>query len=70
MTITTCLLYALLLQELISGWGYNGSFTGDIRTAVCHIKHRYPDAPLLLAAYSLGANIMVSDQWYTCATTT
>ena len=38
---------------------YSAGFTGDIRTAVEHIRERYPNAPLCGIGYSLGANVLV-----------
>eukprot|EP00903_Cladosiphon_okamuranus_P020035 g18403.t1 len=45
--------------RLTSGWAYNGSYTGDVRMAVSHIRERYPDAPIFAIGYSLGANLLV-----------
>eukprot|EP00611_Tribonema_gayanum_P023700 TRINITY_DN5047_c0_g2_i1.p3 TRINITY_DN5047_c0_g2~~TRINITY_DN5047_c0_g2_i1.p3 ORF type:complete len:276 (+),score=67.55 TRINITY_DN5047_c0_g2_i1:2683-3510(+) len=45
--------------ELSSPWGYNGAFTGDIRLAINNLHHRFPGAPVMAAAYSLGANLLV-----------
>ncbi|CAM9658270.1 unnamed protein product, partial [Choristocarpus tenellus] len=44
---------------LSSGWTYNGAFTGDVRLAVSHIRHRYPMSPVFAVGYSLGANLLV-----------
>lgn len=45
--------------RLTSGWSYSGAFTGDVRLAVSHIRHRYPEAPIYAVGYSLGANLLV-----------
>jgi predicted alpha/beta-fold hydrolase len=37
---------------------FNCGYTGDLRAVVCHIKDRYPRAPLIAGAFSLGANIL------------
>lgn len=36
---------------------YNAGATDDVRAAVAHLHARYPHAPLLLAGFSLGANV-------------
>eukprot|EP00276_Gloeochaete_wittrockiana_P009635 CAMPEP_0184644368 /NCGR_PEP_ID=MMETSP0308-20130426/1092_1 /TAXON_ID=38269 /ORGANISM="Gloeochaete witrockiana, Strain SAG 46.84" /LENGTH=369 /DNA_ID=CAMNT_0027072853 /DNA_START=1468 /DNA_END=2577 /DNA_ORIENTATION=- len=38
---------------------YSASFTGDIRTAIIHIHHRFPQASLTAVGWSLGANILL-----------
>ncbi|CAM9351489.1 unnamed protein product [Sphacelaria rigidula] len=45
--------------RLTSGWTYNGSYTGDVRMAVCNIRRRYPAAPIFAVGFSLGANLLV-----------
>ena len=36
---------------------YNAGSTDDVRAAIAHLHARYPRAPLLLAGFSLGANV-------------
>ncbi|CAM9223846.1 unnamed protein product [Discosporangium mesarthrocarpum] len=45
--------------RLSSGWSYNASFTGDVRLAISHIRHRHPESPIFAVGYSLGANLLV-----------
>jgi hypothetical protein len=44
---------------LTSPQAYDASKTGDVALAVNTIHARFPDAPLFLVGFSLGANIMV-----------
>jgi hypothetical protein len=39
---------------------YSASFTGDLAAVVAHVAATHPDAPLVAAGYSLGANILVN----------
>ncbi|KAJ1551903.1 hypothetical protein HK405_013476, partial [Cladochytrium tenue] len=44
--------------ELRSPRLYSGGETGDVRVAVAHIRQRRPEAPLVAAGFSLGANFL------------
>jgi predicted alpha/beta-fold hydrolase len=52
---------------------YNAGSTDDIRQVVLALRQRYPDAPLLAAGFSLGANVLTrylgeeGDQCPVCA---
>jgi len=37
---------------------YNAGYTEDLRVSIKHIHERFPNAPLLLAGFSLGANLV------------
>lgn len=37
---------------------YTGGYTGDIREVVAALRVRYPAAPILVAGFSLGANVL------------
>lgn len=39
---------------------YNAGRTEDVRAVVAEIRHRFPDAPIVAAGFSLGANILSS----------
>lgn len=38
---------------------YNAGSTDDLRQALIYVRNRYPKAPLLGLAFSLGGNIMI-----------
>lgn len=42
---------------MLTGRPYNAGSTDDVRAAIAHLHARYPRAPLLLAGFSLGANV-------------
>jgi len=37
---------------------YNAGYTEDIRETINHLHERFPNAPLMLAGFSLGANVV------------
>lgn len=37
---------------------YSAMDTSDVHAAVCHIERLYPNAPIMLAGYSLGAMLL------------
>lgn len=43
-----------------SSRSYNAGYTEDIHQAVTTIAARFPESPLFLVGFSLGANLMVS----------
>ncbi|KAJ1943492.1 hypothetical protein EC988_006221, partial [Linderina pennispora] len=45
--------------RLTSPRPYNAHETADIRLTVDHVHARYPDAPLVAVAFSMGANILI-----------
>lgn len=37
---------------------YSATETGDLHAAACEVRRLYPDAPLLLAGFSIGAMLV------------
>jgi len=44
--------------KMLNSRPYNAGSTGDIRETINHLHERYPNAPMLLAGFSLGANLV------------
>jgi len=44
--------------KLLTWKPYNGAFTYDFKNVLAALKERYPNAPLMAAGYSLGANVV------------
>lgn len=42
-----------------SGRLYCAAFTADLRQAIAHVHELHPGAPITVAAFSIGANVLV-----------